>query len=149
MTTNVQTVRLDDSVKKAASVICLRKFSGLPVLDDNDNLVGMITEVDILRSIYPSYAELFNDPNEFKVFDDLSRRYGATAHQKVGEVFTKKVYSVEPDTPLLNALSMMVSKHIRRLPVVDTSGRLIGLVSQGDIHQALFHKEFLVEESKA
>ncbi len=147
MTTKVLTVRLDDHVKKAASLIFLRKFSGIPVIDEAGKLAGMISEVDILRAIYPSYAQYFEDPTELRDYEDLGRRYSTTANLQVKEVYNKRLITVETETPLLKALSIMLSQRIRRLPVVDKEGRLIGIISQGDIHQALFNKEFLIDKT--
>ncbi len=146
MTTNVLSVTPEDYVKKAASLICLKKISGIPVVAENKQLIGMLSEKDILRAIFPTYEEFFNDPSDFKIFDDLIRRYDSTTQLKVKDVFNKNVITVNPKTPLLKALSLMLSKRIRRLPVVDESGKLIGIVSQGDIHQALFNQEFLINK---
>ncbi|PKM82547.1 MAG: signal transduction protein [Firmicutes bacterium HGW-Firmicutes-14] len=145
MSPAVITVSPDDDVKKAASLICLRKISGLPVVEDNKP-VGMISEKDILRAIYPTYQEFFENPEEFKVFADLRRRYGETTNLKVKQIFSRRVITVEPDTNLLRALSLMVTKRVRRLPVVDKDGNILGIVSQGDIHQALFNEQFLIEK---
>lgn len=146
MTSSVVSVIPEDFVKKAASLICIKKISGLPVVDENERLIGMLSEKDILRAIFPTYAELFNDPSDFRVFDDLIRRYDTATHLKVKDVFNKNIISVNPKTPLLKALSLMLSKRIRRLPVIDEARKLIGIVSQGDIHQALFNQVFLINK---
>ena len=145
MSSNVISVTPEDDVKKAASLICLKKISGLPVVDTDGKPLGMISEKDVLRAIYPTYKDLFENPEEFKVFADLRRRYGETTNLKVSQIFNKRVIAVEPETPLLNALSMMITKRVRRLPVVDKDGKIIGIVSQGDIHQALFNEQFLLK----
>lgn len=146
MTTKVVSVTLETSIKQAASLICLKKISGIPVLDQNSQLIGMLSEKDILHAIFPTYAEVLNDPSDFRVFDDLIRRYDSTIHLKVKDIYNKNMITVQPKTPLLQALSLMLSKRIRRLPVIDDAGKLIGIVSQGDIHQALFNQEFLIEK---
>lgn len=146
MSTTVVTLTPEDFVKKAASYICLRKISGIPVVDEHSKLVGMLSEKDILRAIYPSYQEFYDDPSEFRIFSDLGRRYNATASLKVKDIYTKEVISVQSGSPVLKALSLMLARRVRRLPVLDDDGRLIGIVSQGDIHQALFNEEFLVDK---
>jgi len=146
MSTKVITVKPDDDVKKAASLICLKKISGIPVADNENRLIGMISEKDILRAIYPTYQEFFESPEEFRVFADLARRYNAATTMKVKEIYNKRVITVEPETPLLKALSLMIAKRVRRLPVVDKEGKLAGIVSQGDIHQALFNEQFLIDK---
>lgn len=145
MASDVITISPDDDVKKAATLICLKKISGIPVVDKDGTPLGMISEKDVLRAIYPTYQEFFENPEEFKAYSDLRRRYGEATHLKVSQVYNKKVITVTPDTPLLNALSLMITKRIRRLPVVDDAGKIIGIVSQGDIHQALFNEQFLID----
>ncbi len=146
MSPTVITVKPEDDVKKAATLICLKKISGIPVVDTDGKLIGMISEKDVLRSLFPTYQEFFEDPEEFKVFADLRRRYGETTNLKVSTIYNKRVITVQPDTPLLKALSIMLSKRVRRLPVIDKEGKLIGIVSQGDIHQALFNEQFLLDK---
>lgn len=145
MSSTVISLIPEDCVKKAASLICLKKISGIPVVDEEMKFIGMISEKDILRAIYPSYQEFYDDPSEFRVFADLSRRYDSTVNLKVREVYNRQIIAVEPETPVLNALSLMVTKRVRRLPVTDKTGKLIGIVSQGDVHQALFNEHFLIE----
>lgn len=146
MSPKVVAAKPDDDVKKVASLICLKKISGIPVVNDEDKLLGMISEKDILRAIYPTYQEFFENPEEFKVFADLRKRYGEATNLKVKEIYNKRVITVEPDTPLLKALSLMLTKRVRRLPVVNGEGKLTGIVSQGDIHQALFNEQFLLDK---
>lgn len=144
MSRSVITLTPEDDVKKAAALICLKKISGIPVID-NGKIVGMISEKDVLKAIYPTYQEFFENPEDFRVFADLRRRYSETTNLKVRQIFNRRVITVGPDTPLLNALSLMITKRIRRLPVVDKEGMIVGIVSQGDIHQALFNEEFLID----
>lgn len=143
MSSAVVTIKENDDVKKAVSIICLKKISGLPVVNEDNQLTGMLSEKDILKAIYPTYKEYIENPQDFKGFEDMQKRYLQTSQLKVKDIFTKNLISVEPSTSLLKALSTMIIKHIRRLPVVDQDGNLIGIVSQGDIHQALFIDEFL------
>lgn len=75
MSSEVITVKTDDDVKKAASLVCLPKHSGIPVVDEEGKLIGMVSERDIVETVYPSYREFFDHPGEFKVFADLTRMY--------------------------------------------------------------------------
>lgn len=145
MTTRVITICIDEPVKKAASLICLKKISGIPVVDSNNTLIGMVSEKDILRAMYPTYQEFFNDPWDFKAFSDLSRRYKDIANLKVQEIVSTRLITVTQDTGLLEALSVMITERIRRIPITDDDRILTGIVSQGDIHQALF-EEYLVNQ---
>lgn len=147
MTTKVITIGPDETVKKAASIICLKKISGIPVVDTNNILMGIVSEKDILRAIYPTYQEFFDNPQDFKVFADLSRRYKDMANLKITEILSGRLITVSQDTALLEVLSLMISKRIRRIPITDNNGILVGIVSQGDIHQALFEEFFVNNDS--
>lgn len=143
MSTMITTLTPEDPVKKGASYFCMRKISGIPIVNEHDKLVGMLSEKDILRAIYPSYQEYYDDPLQFRVFSDLSSRYNTTTNLRIKDIYTQKVTAIESETPVLKALSLMISRRIRRLPVLDGHGKLVGIVSQEDIHQALFYEEFL------
>ena len=55
---------------------------------------------------------------------------------------TKRPVTVTPETPILKAASLMILRKVRRLPVVDGDGQLVGIASQGDVHMAVFEKHF-------
>ena len=143
MTQDVLTISNDDPLRKAAMLICLHRISGLPVVDSEGNLVGIISEKDILKAIYPTEAEFSEDPSAHLDFQVMEERYRDVGRVKVNEVMTHAVVTVSPDTALLRASSMMILNRIRRLPVVE-NGRLVGIISQGDIHQALFERYLLL-----
>lgn len=137
MSRTVHTVGPDALLRQVVTLICLHHISGLPVVDEESRVVGIISERDILKALYPGYDELINDPARSRDFEDMESRYSTTLWQKVKEVMVRNVVTVTPETPILKAASIMLLKRIRRLPVVE-SGRLVGIVSLGDVHQAIF-----------
>jgi len=137
MNRKVLTVRSDESVAKVAALICLNNISGVPVVNEENRLVGIVSEKDILRAMYPSYTEFHDDPVRSRDFEDMETRYPNVVHLKVEEVMTSKVITASPHDPLLKAASTMILRKVRRLPVVE-EGELVGIISQGDIHQAIF-----------
>jgi CBS domain-containing protein len=137
MNRKVLTVRSDESVAKVAALICLNNISGVPVVNEENRLVGIVSEKDILRAMYPSYTEFHDDPVRSRDFEDMETRYPNVVHLKVEEVMTSKVITASPHDPVLKAASAMILRKVRRLPVVE-EGELVGIISQGDIHQAIF-----------
>ena len=140
MKTDVYSVKPDDPLTKVASIICGKKVSGVSVVNDDGELVGIISEKDLLRAMYPSYEEFHEYPIHQMDFEKMEERYEDISKKKVEECMTKNVITVPPDTPILKLASLMIRQRIRRVPIVD-GGKLVGIVSQGDIHQAIFRRE--------
>lgn len=142
MIKNVISVSVESTVEKCARLLMENNLSGLPVLDANDKLVGIVTEGDLIkresRVKIPAVLELLggliylDNPNKF--MDELKR----TMSERVGDLMSKKVITVMPDDTIEHTATMMMDKKIKRLPVVDTKGKLVGIVSRRDIMGYLY-----------
>ena len=139
MNTNVRTTRPDSSINDVAIVMCFNKISGLPVIDDNEKIVGIISEKDILNGIYPNVSE-FMEMGRVD-FESLEQEYRDLINLKVEDLMTPKVLTVTPEDPVLRAVSVMGINKIRRIPVAE-DGMLCGIISMGDVHKAIFQKHF-------
>ncbi len=140
MTKRVLTAKKDDPIKEVAKLIYENRISGIPIVDNENRLVGIVSEKDILKSMYPSYDEFFEDPLPNMDFERMEERYKDAGNHQVKEIMTSNVLTLPPDTPILKAASTMILKRVRRIPIIE-SGKLVGIISQGDIHQAIFQKE--------
>lgn len=112
MTTNVKTVRPEDSVKLLAESMIDNKIGALVVVEGSGEVVGIATERDIIEDVIISGK----DPEEIKV----------------QEVMTKNIIAVAPDATLEEAAEVMVNHKIKKLPVID-KGRLVGIVTATDL----------------
>lgn len=132
MTVGVATVTPDHSVRHAAAIMCDRNMSGLPVVDDQGRLVGILTEGDLLRR-----AEL---GTEFYLLPDRdwqAARDHLKAHSwKVGDVMTTDVITIDPETPVGRIAALMAERGVKRLPVM-RDGALVGIVSRADLLRAI------------
>ncbi len=104
MTTSVITVTENQTKQQAARLLAQHHISGLPVINSDNMVVGVVTEYDIISK----------------------------EGQTVGEIMTPGVISITPDTDLEDVSHILVQERIRRLPVVN-QGRLVGLVSRADL----------------
>jgi len=104
MTTRVITVTENQTKQQAARLLSQHRISGLPVVNDDHIVVGVVTEYDVISK----------------------------EGQTVGEIMTRGVISVTPDTDLEDVGQILVHERIKRLPVLD-SGRLVGIVSRADL----------------
>ena len=136
----VRTIGPDEAIRKAAAIICTNKISGVPVVDDQDNLLGIISEKDILKTLLPSFSEYIDDPIRSRDFEKMEECYSELLTKPVKFIMTEKVYTIDGSDPALMAASRMTLHGFRRIPVV-AGEKLIGIVSLGDIHKAIFKRE--------
>lgn len=135
MTRNVVTVTAATSVQSAAKLMADHGISGLPVVDADRHVVGIISEGDlILRQRSPSWRpwwrRFFDEP------EGLAREYRKVVGTTVGEVMTRPVVSISPVFGVETAASILHARGFRRLPVVH-DGKLVGVISRGDLVRAL------------
>ncbi len=117
MTSNVVTLSPKDSAEVAVRILLRHEISGAPVLDDDNMLVGIISEFQLLSVIYDQ----------------------ATNSTPVGDLMTTNVISVHEDAQLSEIADVLISRRIRRVPVVN-HGRLKGLVSRRDLLRYVLNK---------
>jgi CBS domain-containing protein len=137
MTSPPLTVKPETPLKEAIKIIVENKISGLPVIDNNGQLVGILSESDLM------WQETGIEPPPYiMILDSLiylenPSRYEKEIHkalgQTVGEVMSDQPISIKPDQSLKEAAHILHEKKIRRLPVLDDSGKVIGILTQGDI----------------
>ena len=142
MTSEIVTVREDDTVEKCANLLITHNLSGLPVLDESGKVKGIVTEGDLIRRASrvkgPAALEvlggIFYLESPKKFMDDLKKTMGNSAK----DIMTKDVITVDPDKLIEEAATLLVQNKIKRLPVIDKEGNLIGIVSRKDIMNYLF-----------
>jgi CBS domain-containing protein len=138
MSRSVRTVTPDNKVLDVASVMCLYRFAGLPVVEDEDRLVGIIAEKDVLHCLFPKLEHLMEEGMANVDLDREMGRYKEVLAQRVSDLMTRNPITVAPDMHILRAATVMVRHRFRRIPVAE-NGRLVGMLSLGDVHKAIFH----------
>lgn len=135
---NVSYVNPESSLIDAAKLIFGKNHQGLPVVNESrKKLVGFITEQDILSLLFPHVSELIKDYVHERDFEKMEENVKFILTKKVKSVMNKNIVSINLEEPILKAESLMKLKDIRRLPVVDDKGHLIGIITKGDIFRKL------------
>ncbi len=136
MHTHLVTVQPDDTLRDAVDKMDLYQVSGLPVVDDEGRLVGVITEHDIIRELLPHPGESESDEQYRAEWQDLATRAARVRNMPVKQAMTSKVISVDENTDVLEAAGIMLQHKVKRLPVT-ANGKLVGIISRIDICQAV------------
>ena len=137
MSTKVVTVSPSTSVRDIAGLMVEKHVSGLPVLNDNGTLVGMVSEGDLLRR-----PEIGTQKHRrrwvsfFSGVDSQAREFTKSHALRAGDVMTAQVIHVSEETPLGDVVGLMEKHNIKRLPVL-SDGKLVGIVSRVDLLRAL------------
>jgi CBS domain-containing protein len=137
MTSPVVSIEPDASIWQAVRIMLQRHISGLPVIDQKDALVGIVTEGDFLRRAEtgtqrrrPRWLEYLIGPG--RLADEYTRSHG----RKVSEIMTADPLTITEDTPLDEIVRLMEKRQIKRLPVV-CDQHVVGIVSRANLVHAL------------
>ncbi|MFB6154795.1 MAG: CBS domain-containing protein [Haloferacaceae archaeon] len=152
MVRDVETVSPDEEVGSVLKRLASARFNGFPVVDDEDRVVGIVTQHDLVhlfqsedRTLWipiglPPFTETLTYAvdvswDELDLGVDLARNVSKT----VAEVMTEDVVTVAEDTDLDTILDLLASdeRDINRLPVVDGEGRIVGIIARQDVIRAL------------
>ncbi|NJN76444.1 MAG: CBS domain-containing protein [Synechococcaceae cyanobacterium RL_1_2] len=141
MTPNPFTVKPSDSLNEAIKLIAEKRVSGLPVIDEKGQLVGVISETDLM------WKETGVDTPPYVMFLDSiiylqnPARHAEEVHkvlgETVGDVMSDRPITIEQNKSIKDAAHILHEKGIRRLPVVNGEGTLVGIISRGDIIRAM------------
>jgi CBS-domain-containing membrane protein len=136
MTQEVVTVGASTTVAEIARLLLEHRISAVPVLDEAGRVVGIVSEGDLVRRIGDTdsrgswWLRVFSGPESPEAY---IRRHG----RRADEIMTPNVVSVMPETPLGEIARLLERKRIKRVPVIDETGALVGIVSRANLVQGL------------
>lgn len=110
---------------------------GVPVVDDAGKLVGLITERDLFRVLYP-YAQSYHElPSKYVDFEEREAKITEIKDDKISKFLRAKVVTTKPDTPVMKIGALMLSRGLHMVPVVDHTEVVIGILNRKDIYRSL------------
>src|SRR5690242_15929585 len=127
MTTRVIWVKKDATFREMAVALRDHRVSAFPVVDDDHKVIGVVSEADMLAK-----EALDDEPGVLAGIlhrKDQAKARGVTA----GDLMTATVVAVRPDDTVEHAAKLMYDRRVKRLPVTDANGRLVGIISRADV----------------
>jgi CBS domain-containing protein len=149
MSTDLVKAKKTDTVRSAVVKMINRDCGAMPVVEGNDQLIGMVTVRDVLLPLYPKHGDsiipdvtlVFNivprDDAPSQNFVEMEAKYPEALGRTIEAIMSRHPLTVAPEDPILEAGLYMGVKNLRRVPVVDR-GTLVGIVSISDINRGLF-----------
>jgi CBS domain-containing protein len=137
MTTNVISVTKYENIMHVANILTEKNISGLPVVDKEGSVIGIITQADILSMVGVGREHTFKDLLKYMLGEKLpERRVG----HFVGDIMTSPALTISPDANVAEAVRIMEEKRIRRVTVVNEKNELLGIITRADILKAVINK---------
>mgnify|MGYP001576269395 FL=1 len=138
MTHSVYALQPTQSVEEAIRFFIKHGVKGAPVVEKG-KVVGLVSEKDIFRALYPSITEFYNNPELWMEEAELEGNAKLIAAKSVKDIMTRAVVSAPPDTPIMQAGAMMLAHRVHRIVVLE-SGRLLGIATRSDVFKNVFKK---------
>ncbi|MBE6524169.1 MAG: CBS domain-containing protein [Thermoplasmata archaeon] len=148
MTTEVLTLRPDDTIRKAAKKLALENVSGAPIVDNKNHLLGFVSENDILTTIMKYQTKLQKEDVDCNLLeysmdaeDNSNEKLNAIVEEisniRMSTLMIHSVMTTSPDANIIEVLRTMLTLGINRIPVLE-KGVLVGIISRGDIIFSLY-----------
>ena len=132
MRREVVTVQPDSPLTEVVELLLDKDFTAVPVVDGAGKVVGMVSDNDLLTRGGMNVTISLKRATDAEFVDDLHKSL-QSPERKVSEVMTSSVETISPATLLGHAALLMVEKHLKRLPVVDNEGKLVGILGRLDV----------------
>ena len=152
MSTGLVTAYETDTVRSAVMKMINRHCGSIPIVEGDNQLVGIVSLRDVLLPLYPYHGDsiipdvcvvvnvVAHDDVHRRNYVEMEAGYPEALGGKVEEIMSQNPLTVTPHDPVLEAASYMGLKNFRRMPVVD-KGTLVGILSIGDINRGLFFEK--------
>ncbi|MER6126414.1 CBS domain-containing protein [Streptomyces sp. NPDC001795] len=143
MTSEVVRAEYGTTFKEVARLLADHRISGLPVVDNDEKVIGVISETDLMAR--QSEALDADEPKHHFTFAELMPRAPRQAAKSraftAGQLMTEPPVTVHADETIAMAARIMVQRHVERLPVLDEEDRLVGIVTRRDLLQVFLRPD--------
>ena len=149
MTQAVITIKETDAIGEAIERMLTHNISGLPVVDDQGRLRGVLSESDLIlgedtpqvphKLVNALVKLLTHEEVELKTAHDaLSAEIAEIAQAEVASCMSAPAYAVTPETPIEAVADLVTTHDINRVPVVDSQNRVVGIISRHDLLRGMY-----------
>jgi CBS-domain-containing membrane protein len=137
MTKRVITARADSDIHEVSALLSTNRISGLPVVDEENHVIGIVSEADILLMAGLEKGHTFKDILKHILGESLPKRKHG---DRTEDIMSSPAITTRPEADIREVAGILESRRIKRLPVVDNENRLMGIISRADIVRAMSRK---------
>ena len=146
MIKDVFVMEKNESLKALLELMVEKKIGGVPVVDKDNKLAGIISDGDVLRALKPTtyvgYYYFFKEELDDNLLEE--------ANLPIKKLMRKRVVTIDENADMEEALKLLASHHFKKIPVINGNKEVVGIISRGDMIKKLREKllEVLNEEDK-
>lgn len=140
MSKKIEMVAPETRLPQLWQLIFKKRIHAIPVVDAKGKLLGIVAEEDLLKPLYPDYEDFVEDFVSASDFEQMEERIHDLAGLTAEKLMNRRIIFTRKDTPIMRALSRMIVRNVRLLPVLSETNIVLGVVSKGDIFDCLFKK---------
>ncbi|MEK7592854.1 MAG: CBS domain-containing protein [Patescibacteria group bacterium] len=140
MSRKIVTVSPKSELKELWKAIFKLHIHALPVVDAKNRLLGIVSEEDLLKPLYSNYQQYIEDFVTATDFEQMEGKIVEVAKLLAKDVMCPRVIFTRVESPAMRALSRMLVRNVHQLPVLDNNDRIVGMITKGDIFDALFRR---------
>lgn len=137
MIKDVVSVKPEENVMETLTLLFKMQISGLPVIDAQGKLVGMFTEKEVLTYILPSYIDKVGRFIYEENPKSTKKKLQELAKMKIQQLMRRDVVTTAEDTTLCEVARIILTQKARRLPVIDKTGKIVGIIARCDVLKAM------------
>jgi CBS-domain-containing membrane protein len=143
MTRDVKTVKKETTIRELAELFNLHRISSAPVVDDNGEMIGIVTETDLIeqdKNLHiPTVISLFDWVIYLESDKKFEKELKKMTGQTVGEIYTEEFVKVTPATPVSDVADILSSRKMNAIPVLD-GNRIVGIVARIDLIRTMIKR---------
>jgi len=142
MTKDIIKVSPSTGIREIYNVFCTKQIGGVPVVDGENKLVGMVTKTELLDVLIPDYFGMLSDFLFIDDFGALEEKLESIPPLELfiaEDLMIRNVVSISENASLMKAPVLMNNHNVRRLPVVSKDNTLVGIITRMDVCNALFN----------
>jgi len=143
MTRDVITVKKETNIRELAELFSRNRISSAPVVDDNGEMIGIVTETDLIeqdKNLHiPTVISLFDWVIYLESDKKFEKELKKMTGQTVGDIFNEEFFKVTPTTPVSDVADILISRKTNAIPVLDGK-RIVGIVARIDLIRTMIKR---------
>ncbi len=141
MTRAIITIKPSTGIREIYNIFCEKQIGGMPVVDGENKLLGMVTKTELLNVLIPDYFDMIGDflfIDDFGVLEEKLESTPTLSLFIAEDLMVRNVIGISANASLMKAPVLMNRYNVKRLPVVDSNNKLVGIITRMDVCKALF-----------
>ncbi len=135
------TLSSQNTYEEVIVLLYKNNLNGAPVVNNNNELIGYVSEKDLFRILYPYYQSFYEHPESYTDGEKREEKAKEIRYHKVEVFMNKSPLTVDPDMPIMNAGALMLAHKVHKFPVIE-GGKVVGLLDRELIYKTVFKNSY-------